>query len=104
MLGSIPEPVVLVARLADDQVRDRSVAVILGSWRSRRLVERKIARLTCRSASAPTGSGRSGWLQPIADAFKLFVKEDIVPAGAEKAAYFMLAPMLLIVPALVVSR
>ncbi|NCO68956.1 MAG: NADH-quinone oxidoreductase subunit NuoH [Acidobacteria bacterium] len=42
-----------------------------------------------------------GWLQPIADALKLLVKEDIVPARAEKFIY-MLAPALMIIPSLVV--
>jgi NADH-quinone oxidoreductase subunit H len=42
-----------------------------------------------------------GWLQPIADALKLFVKEDLVPARAQKLV-FMLAPGIVIFPALVV--
>lgn len=42
-----------------------------------------------------------GWLQAIADALKLLVKEDITPARAERFVY-LLAPVLIIVPALVV--
>ena len=49
----------------------------------------------------PNRVGPRGWLQPIADGLKLFVKEDLVPAGAEKCV-FMLAPSLLVVPALLV--
>ncbi len=49
----------------------------------------------------PNRVGPKGWLQPIADGLKLFVKEDLIPAKAEKAV-FMLAPMLVMVPALVV--
>ncbi len=49
----------------------------------------------------PNRVGPKGWLQPIADAFKLLVKEDLVPAKAEKFV-FMLAPGLIIVPALLV--
>jgi len=49
----------------------------------------------------PNRVGPRGWLQPIADGLKLFVKEDLVPAGAEKFV-FMLAPSLLLVPALLV--
>ena len=42
-----------------------------------------------------------GWLQPIADALKLFSKEDIVPTRAEKFVY-MLSPVITTAPALVV--
>jgi len=49
----------------------------------------------------PNRVGPKGWLQPIADAFKLLVKEDLVPAKAERFV-FMLAPGLIIVPALLV--
>jgi len=42
-----------------------------------------------------------GWLQPIADSLKLFVKEDVIPARAEKFV-FLLGPALVIIPALVV--
>jgi NADH-quinone oxidoreductase subunit H len=42
-----------------------------------------------------------GWLQPIADSLKLFVKEDVIPARAQKFV-FLLGPVLIIVPALVV--
>jgi NADH-quinone oxidoreductase subunit H len=42
-----------------------------------------------------------GWLQPIADSLKLFVKEDVIPARAQKVV-FLLGPVLIIVPALVV--
>lgn len=42
-----------------------------------------------------------GWLQPIADALKLFSKEDIVPSRAEKLVY-MLSPVITTAPALVV--
>ena len=49
----------------------------------------------------PNRVGPKGWLQPIADAFKLLVKEDLVPAKAEKLV-FMLAPGLIIIPALLV--
>jgi NADH-quinone oxidoreductase subunit H len=42
-----------------------------------------------------------GWLQPIADSLKLFVKEDVIPARAQKLV-FLLGPVLIIVPALVV--
>ncbi|MCG6964369.1 MAG: NADH-quinone oxidoreductase subunit NuoH [Acidobacteria bacterium] len=49
----------------------------------------------------PNRVGPRGWLQPVADALKLLVKEDLVPGGAQKFV-FMLAPALIIVPAFLV--
>lgn len=48
----------------------------------------------------PNRVGPRGWLQPIADALKLLLKEIIIPTGANKAL-FILAPVLAIMPALV---
>ncbi len=48
----------------------------------------------------PNRVGPRGWLQPIADALKLLLKEIIVPTGANKIL-FVLAPVLAIMPALV---
>jgi NADH-quinone oxidoreductase subunit H len=48
------------------------------------------------------GPNRVGWkgiLQPIADAIKLLMKEQVVPAGANKAL-FLLAPVVSVAPAL----
>lgn len=50
------------------------------------------------------GPNRVGWqgvFQPIADALKLFAKEDIIPTRVEKLVYLS-GPVLIIVPALVV--
>ena len=49
----------------------------------------------------PNRVGPRGWLQPIADALKLFSKEDIIPGRAEKLV-FLLGPVLVTAPALVV--
>jgi NADH-quinone oxidoreductase subunit H len=49
----------------------------------------------------PNRVGPRGWLQAIADALKLLVKEDLTPARSEKFV-FLLAPVLIIVPALLV--
>ncbi|MCP4901083.1 MAG: NADH-quinone oxidoreductase subunit NuoH [bacterium] len=49
----------------------------------------------------PNRVGPKGWLQPIADGLKLFVKEDLVPTGASKAV-FMIAPCLIMATALLV--
>ena len=48
----------------------------------------------------PNRVGPKGWLQPIADALKLLTKEIIVPSEASKGL-FVLAPVLVIMPALV---
>ena len=48
----------------------------------------------------PMEVGPYGLLQPIADGIKLFFKEDIVPAGANKVL-FTLAPILAFVPAMI---
>ena len=47
----------------------------------------------------PNRVGPKGWLQPIADVFKLMFKEIIVPSGANKVL-FLLAPILVLSPAL----
>ncbi len=49
----------------------------------------------------PNRVGPKGWLQPIADGLKLFVKEDLVPGRAERFI-FMLAPILIFAPAILV--
>ncbi len=47
----------------------------------------------------PNRVGYKGILQPIADAIKLLMKEQLVPAGASKAL-FLLAPIVSVAPAL----
>jgi NADH-quinone oxidoreductase subunit H len=62
------------------------------------LLERKFAA-RLQSRVGPYNVGRPhGWLQPIADALKLMLKEDIVPAAADRAVY-NLAPIVFLVPA-----
>lgn len=48
----------------------------------------------------PNRVGPRGWLQPIADAIKLLMKEIIVPAGASRAL-FIIGPILALAPALI---
>lgn len=56
------------------------------------LAERKLlARLQVRFG--PNRAGPGGILQPLADMVKLFTKEDLVPAGADRVI-FLLAPAL----------
>jgi NADH-quinone oxidoreductase subunit H len=47
----------------------------------------------------PNRVGYKGILQPIADAIKLLMKEQVVPSGASKAL-FLLAPVISVAPAL----
>ena len=47
----------------------------------------------------PNRVGPKGWLQPIADALKLLMKEIVIPSGSSKGL-FLLGPVLAIAPAL----
>jgi NADH-quinone oxidoreductase subunit H len=62
------------------------------------LLERKFAA-RLQSRVGPYNVGRPhGWLQPIADALKLMIKEDIVPTSADRPVY-NLAPIVFLIPA-----
>ena len=64
------------------------------------LLERKvIGRIQNRYG--PNRVGIWGLLQPIADGIKMFTKEDIVPANADKIIH-LLAPIVIVVPALMI--
>ena len=68
-------------------------AVLLGAavfvWTERRLIGRFHNRV------GPNRWGPFGTFQPIADLLKLIVKEDLVPAGADKIA-FVAAPVIMV--------
>ena len=75
-------------------------SLALGGFAYTTWLERKfIARLQMRYG--PNRAGKFGLLQPIADGVKLFFKEEITPAGADKII-FTLAPILTLMPAMLV--
>ena len=74
------------------------VSVLMGFVAYLTLAERKVlGRLQVRFG--PNRVGPYGLLQPIADGIKSFVKEDIIPANADKPL-FVLAPMIAMFTAL----
>src|SRR5215470_16119288 len=75
--------------------------VLLGLVAYVTLLERKFAA-RMQSRIGPYYVGRPhGWLQPVADALKLMMKEDIVPTSSDRAVY-NLAPLVFLVPCLLI--
>ena len=64
------------------------------------LLERKFAA-RMQSRIGPYRVGPHGLLQPIADAVKLMMKEDVVPTAADKPVY-NLAPIVFLVPCMLI--
>jgi NADH-quinone oxidoreductase subunit H len=63
-------------------------------WAERRVIGRM------QNRPGPNRAGPFGLLQPIADALKLLLKEDIIPTGVDKLV-FVVAPVLSAAPAFV---
>jgi NADH-quinone oxidoreductase subunit H len=63
-------------------------------------IERRVAG-RMQSRIGPNRTGPFGLLQPIADAVKVLLKEDIVPAAADKLVHW-LAPLVAFVPAVLI--
>jgi NADH-quinone oxidoreductase subunit H len=72
-----------------------SVAVIAMNWLERKILAHMQVRL------GPMRVGPHGLLQPIADALKLLLKEDIMPAEADGFVFWM-APLLVVLAAFTV--
>jgi NADH-quinone oxidoreductase subunit H len=72
-----------------------SVAVIAMNWLERKILAHMQVRL------GPMRVGPHGLLQPIADAIKLLLKEDIIPAEADKII-FWIAPFIVVLAAFTV--
>ena len=72
-----------------------SIAVIAMNWLERKILAHMQVRL------GPMRVGPHGLLQPIADALKLLIKEDITPTAADKWV-FWLAPLMVVITAFTV--
>jgi NADH-quinone oxidoreductase subunit H len=72
-----------------------SVAVICMNWLERKILAHMQVRL------GPMRVGPHGLLQPIADAIKLLLKEDIIPAEADKIVFWV-APFIVVLAAFTV--
>ena len=98
-LGSnLAEPLpTLILSVAAVAMLTTIIAVVVMSqvWTERRVVAMMQGRI------GPNRVGPSGILQPVADAVKLLMKEDIVPFGADRAI-FLIAPLIVLVPSLAV--
>jgi NADH-quinone oxidoreductase subunit H len=74
------------------------MAVILGGALYLVLLERKVSAWV-QDRVGPNRVGKFGLIQPIADAFKLLFKEDLIPARVDKAL-FLAAPAIAVTTAM----
>jgi len=74
--------------------------VVIGMVTYVTLLERKFAA-RMQSRIGPYYVGPHGLLQPVADAIKLFIKEDVVPTRADRWVY-NLAPIVFLLPCVLI--
>ena len=72
-----------------------SVGVMSLVWLERKVLGRLQRRL------GPTRTGPMGLMQPVADALKLILKEDIIPSSSEKAIFWT-APVIVVISAFMI--
>ena len=72
-----------------------SVVVLSLTWLERKVLGRLQRRL------GPTRTGPMGLMQPLADALKLVLKEDLVPSWADRAVFWV-APLVVLVPSFMI--
>ncbi len=72
-----------------------SIVVLTLVWIERKFLGRLQRRL------GPTRTGPFGLIQPIADAVKLVLKEDLIPSKSDKAIFWV-APLLVLVPSFMI--
>ena len=72
-----------------------AVVVLSMTWLERKFLARLQRRL------GPTRTGPMGLMQPLADALKLILKEDIIPSSAERAVFWV-APVIVLIAAFMI--
>jgi len=72
-----------------------SGVVLSLTWLERKVLGRLQLRL------GPTRTGPMGLMQPIADALKLILKEDIIPASSDKVLFWV-APIIVVISAFMI--
>jgi NADH-quinone oxidoreductase subunit H len=96
LLGRLPEPLVpwasALARIGAIAAVAPLIMMYL-TWIERKIIARIQNRL------GPNRVGAYGLLQPIADGVKMFIKEDVVPRGADPLLH-LLAPVVAVAPAI----
>jgi NADH-quinone oxidoreductase subunit H len=77
-----------------------SIAILISGFAYMTWIERRFSALL-QQRYGPNRAGPFGLLLPVADGVKLIMKEELIPAGADKVV-FLLAPIITVVPALTI--